>query len=131
MPTYSVSCQVELYPERRTLGLLVWRAGEIAYFGARGREAHAATVTDGIAHSLAAGRTQDELIAHYLECGGGGYLSFSVPEEVEAPSLSEAARAAAAHHFDIDVVVPEPFSRTPERAVVPEPESRTTENRLS
>jgi hypothetical protein len=75
----------------RTLGLLIWGREEGAYFAAPGEEQRAREIVAAL-QRLPVG----DVVAYYLERGGGGYESFSAPETVAGEHLLDAARKVAA-----------------------------------
>ena len=88
------------------LGLLVWNEDEIRYFPCRGNESRSEQMNDGIRRSLSTGTTVQEIAEYYLERGGGGYESFSDPEEIRAHSVNDAARTVAVS-AQSELLVPE------------------------
>ena len=94
-----------LAPNGRTVGLLVWDDDTIAYFPVRGEGAGPG---ESIAGALARGISAREIMEYYLDRGGGGYQSISIPEEIDAESMREAAHTIGrANEFDLVV----PLSR--------------------
>ena len=93
--TFSYSVHVSFSP-RGILGCMVWGHGQARYYACPGHEDRTEGYNEEFSGAPSDGRTLQDVIDYYLERGGGGYLSFTVPEEVEAQSWDEAARQVAA-----------------------------------
>jgi len=94
MPQFSYSHHANL-ASQENLGLLVWGHGHARYYACPGHEDQAAEYEDVFRRAASEGKDLQDVIDYYLERGGGGYLSFALPEEVEALSRDAAARQVA------------------------------------
>ena len=96
------------------LGLLVWDESltDLRYYGTRGEQDHARgfhhRLEDAKKNGSLYGPALKDALDYFLERGGGGYQSFSIPEQIEAESFEDAAKEvdAAAKH-KLDLVIPE------------------------
>ena len=95
------------------LGLLVWdkELTDLRYYEARDEQDHA----DGFKQRLddlrkrgtLHGQEIEDALEYFLERGGGGYQSFTVPERIEAGSFEDAARkVVAASEHGLALVIP-------------------------
>ena len=104
MALFSYSVHASFNPQG-IIGLLVWGHGQARYYACPGQEARAAEYEDVFRRTAAEGKDLQDVIDYYLERGGGGYLSFALPEEVEALSWDEAARQVASAK-EVEFLVP-------------------------
>jgi hypothetical protein len=112
---FRVSIQISLVINPGVLGVLVWSDDKAAYFPAAGEQDRGGSINAAIASCATSGRPLAELIDYYMETGGGGYLSFSEPEVVEADTLADAA-AAIARRAGIALVLSAPPKPAPSPA---------------
>ena len=102
------SNQIEFRGKGATpLGLMVWDDADLRYFAAPGNEDEAKRMNDNFPLLADHGKTLADWLEYYLERGGGGYRSFSVPEDCEAESFDDVARVVG-QTYDIDYVILEP-----------------------
>ena len=106
MTTFSYSIHASFQPQE-IIGCMVWGHGQARYYACPGHEDRASSYNDEFRGAPSEGRTLQDMIDYYLEGGGGGYLSFTVPEEVEALSWDAATRQVATLK-DIELAVPDP-----------------------
>ena len=104
MATFSFAVHADLY-KSKVLGCLVWGQGQARYYACPGEEDRAVGYNEQFHRAPSEGRELQDVIDYYLEGGGGGYLSFTVPEETEALSWDEAARKAVVMR-EIELIVP-------------------------
>ena len=105
MAIFSFSAHASFYTAK-VLGCLVWGHGQARYYACPGEEDRADGYNETFRRAPSEGRDLQDLIDYYLERGGGGYLSFAEPEEIEALSWDAAARKVAALR-DIELLVPD------------------------
>jgi len=104
MVLFSYSVHASFNPQE-IIGLLVWGHGRARYYACPGHEARAAEYEDVFRRTAAEGKDLQDVIDYYPERGGGGYLSFALPEEVEALSWDAAARQVASKK-EMELLVP-------------------------
>ena len=104
MATFCYSVQAS-FLTKTILGCMIRGNGQARYYACPGEDDRAKGYNEEFQRAPSEGRTLQDIIDYYLERGGGGYLSFTVPEEVEALSWDEAARQVGALK-KIELMVP-------------------------
>lgn len=110
MPTVHYSYHADLH-EDVTTGLLVWDDRDVVYFTIKGDEKNAGYLNERLEIAKEHGTSISEIVEYWLDRPLGYGCSFSVPEQIEADDLQDAARKVAAASKHLKELIVDPVFR--------------------